>query len=83
MKNLFIAPLPAEITVTAFTPEGHQVPYHPKALAVSIQGNKPLATRHRSILFLALSGKTILQSMTWIWSNPAFTRTQTTERGRV
>ncbi|WP_145674072.1 hypothetical protein [Chitinophaga polysaccharea] len=83
MKNLFIAPLPAEITITAFTPEGSQVPYQPKALATSIQGNKPLATGYRSILFLALSDKTILQSMEWIWSSPAFTRTQTIERGGV
>ncbi|NLR81152.1 hypothetical protein [Chitinophaga eiseniae] len=83
MKNLFIAPLSAEITITAFTPESSQVQCHPKAQAASIQGNKPLATGHRLILFLALSDKTILQSMEWIWSSPAFTRTQTIERGWV
>ncbi|NLU96107.1 hypothetical protein [Chitinophaga sp. Ak27] len=83
MKNLFIAPLPAEITIAAFTPEGGQASYYPKALAASIQGNKPLTTGHRAILFLALSDKTILQSMKWIWSSPAFTQTQTIERGGV
>lgn len=79
MKNLFIAPLPAEIIITAFTPEGSQA----QCRLASIQGNKPLAIRHQSVLFLALSDKTILQSMKWTWSSPAFTRTQTIERGGV
>lgn len=73
MKNLFIAPLPAEITITAFTPESSRAQYRSKALSASMQGNRPLATGHRLILFLACSGKTILQSMERNWSSPAFT----------
>lgn len=81
MKNLFIAPLPAEITITAFPLESSRAQYRPKVLSASIQGNKPLVTSHRLILFFACSGKTILQSMERNWSSPAFTRTQTIGRG--